>query len=106
MDIPFHAQVVDSAGVVVRRSPLDAASLEPTSLLFEPESYAYNARVAGQRLAAPAASDLPPDGIQYYLQVYPVPGTDLSQVYTIGLEVSGGVPPKTAYLPLVLRDAQ
>jgi hypothetical protein len=34
-----------------------------------------------------------------------VPGTDLTRPHTITLEVSGGVPPRLLYLPLVRRTA-
>ncbi len=102
----FQAVVVDSLGDVVART---TASDVTQVLKFNPAPFAKlsvggmaTARAAEQPLASGTAPA--PDELRYYLQIFPAPGTDLSQSYALDLSVTGDIEPADeakVFLPLV-----
>jgi hypothetical protein len=104
LPIGFSARVVDSYGAVVARG---RGSSTQQVLTISPRAFAIT-RLAGPGARAEGAPSLPltefgPDEIRYYLEIEPVPGTDLSQEYPLTVTVVERVPGGTVYLPLLVR---
>jgi Leucine-rich repeat (LRR) protein/Zn-dependent metalloprotease len=102
----FQAVVLDGAGDVVARTVTNATT---QVLAFNPAPFtqmrfgrASTARGGEGALASGVA--VASDELRYYLQIFPAPGTDLSQSYALDLSVTGGIEPAEVgkvFLPLV-----
>ena len=101
MSANFQARVVDSNGAVVAATHTGHGLGQSYQISFPTEAYASYTSGAMHTTAA-EADTLPPDGIRYYLQIFPASDVSITQTYTLTLTTSSGVPSKV-YLPIMLR---
>ncbi len=98
----FYAQIVDSSGKVVERTKSGAGELLSQNLSFKPAPFANSSLQGMQSRSETGEFTLPPDGIRYYLELFPVEGLDLNQTYTMSVKVEEYLQ-QYLYLPVVQR---
>ncbi len=100
------AQIVDHTGKVLGKSLRSAGDLKKQTLHFKPAPSAFMGGMSWRIFAgnAPAqpAETISPSVTQYYLKLFPVETTPMSETVTITLQISGGVP-INLFLPQVMR---
>jgi hypothetical protein len=100
------AQIVDHTGKVLGKSIRSVGDLKKQTLHFKPAPAAYMGGMSWRIFAgnAPAqpAQTISPSATQYYLKLFPVETTPMSETVTVTLQISGGVP-LNLYLPVVRK---
>jgi hypothetical protein len=112
LGVDANLRITDNRGMVVGKGLLQGGALQ---FGFRPQAFAVPPLMTpklplGASLQTPAesASSIPADQAIYYLEIYPLPGQDLSGEIDFGLTATGeivepSVPLQALFLPLVRR---
>jgi Zn-dependent metalloprotease len=114
LPVPFYAQVVDTDGGIVGFTAPHPHGLRQT-VSFAPAPYAFNslrsltAGAAGGALPGapdPSLPPTPPDGVRYYVEIYPTGAYDPGVPYSVSASFAEAAPKHGIYLPLALRPSK